>query len=50
MIFKGLGHSPSGTFSDYLDDLVNTGYLARDYTWDLKTKKQSRNSQYRLRR
>lgn len=49
MIFKGLGHSPSGTFSDYLDDLVNTGYLARDYTWDLKTKKQSRISQYRLR-
>lgn len=49
MIFKGLGHSPSGTFSDYLDDLVNTGYLARDYSWNLKTKTQSRTSQYRLR-
>ena len=33
-IFNALGHSPSGTFSDYLDDLVSTGYLARDYTWD----------------
>jgi AAA+ ATPase superfamily predicted ATPase len=49
MIFKGLSQTPSGTFSEYLDDLVKTGYLARDYTWDLKTKKRSRTSQYRLR-
>lgn len=48
-IFGGLGHSPSGTFSDYLEDLVNTGYLSRDYTWDIKTGKQSRISRYRLR-
>ena len=49
MILQGLHHSPSGTFSDYLEDLVNTGYLARDYTWDIKSKKQSKISRYRLR-
>lgn len=49
IIFKELGHSPSGVFSEYLEDLVNTGYLARDYTWDIKTRNQSKISQYRLR-
>lgn len=48
-ILKGLNHTPSGTFSDYLDDLVNTGYIMRDYTWIIKSKKQSKTSQYRLR-
>ena len=30
-------------------NLVNTGYLARDYTWNLKTKKETRQSKFRLR-
>ena len=35
--------------SEYLDDLVETGYLARDYTWQIKTGRQSKLSRYRLR-
>lgn len=47
-IVRDLGHTTSGVFSRYLEDLVSTGYLARDYTWDLKSKKQSKLSRYRL--
>jgi uncharacterized protein len=48
-ILKGIDHTFSGTLSGYLDDLVETGYLARDFTWDLKTAKRSKLSRYRLR-
>ena len=48
VILQALKHTPSGTFSEYLDDLVSTGYLSRDYTWNLKTKKQAKHSRYRL--
>lgn len=49
-ILHQLGHSaPSGAISDYLEELVETGYLARDYTWHLKTGKLSKLSHYRLR-
>ncbi|MBS0654401.1 MAG: ATP-binding protein [Verrucomicrobia bacterium] len=47
-IFKGLGQTPSGTISEYLEELVSTGYLARDYTWNLKTKKATKQSSFRL--
>lgn len=47
-IFKGLGQTPSGTTSEYLEELVSTGYLTRDYTWDIKTKKTSKQSNFRL--
>jgi len=48
-IFQGLGQTPSGTTSEYLEELVSTGYLARDYTWNLKTKKAAKQSRFRLR-
>lgn len=39
----------TGTISSYLKDLVTAGFISRDYTWDIKTKKKSKLSQYRLR-
>lgn len=38
----------SGVISDYLDDLTKIGYIDRDYTWSLKTEKESKLSNYRL--
>ncbi len=38
----------SGMYSEYLEDLVKTGYLARDYTWNLKSGRFSKLSHYRL--
>ncbi len=37
-----------GTVSEYLDDLVETGYVAKDYAWNFNTSKQSRIFRYRL--
>ncbi len=48
MIFKGIEAEKSGVYSEYLDDLVKTGYLSRDYTWSLKSGKFSKLSLYRL--
>ncbi len=45
---KALGYERGGVLSNYLNDLVETGYLARDYTWSLKTGVQSKLSHYRL--
>lgn len=47
-IVHSIGRKRSGTYNDYLDDLVRTGYLSRDYTWSIKTAKQSKLSRYRL--
>lgn len=38
-----------GTISEYLTDLVETGYLARDYTWNIKNIKKSNLCKFRLR-
>jgi AAA+ ATPase superfamily predicted ATPase len=38
----------TGQFSEYLNDLVLGGFIARDYTWDFKTGKISKLSHYRL--
>ena len=43
-----LNYQKSGVLSDYLEDLIETGYIARDYTWHLKTGKLSSLSRYRL--
>lgn len=45
---KGVGLTRTGTFDDYLNDLVLGGFIARDYTWHLHTGKTSKLSQYRL--
>ncbi len=44
-----ISYQKSGVVSEYLEDLVETGYIARDYTWNLKTGKESGLSHYRLR-
>lgn len=38
----------SGDLSDYLNELVISGFIARDYTWSLKTGQISKLSKYRL--
>lgn len=48
-IIKELGYSnTSGVISKYLNDLVETGYLARDYTWHLESGQEAKLSHYRL--
>lgn len=38
-----------GTVSDYLEDLVETGYITKDHTWNLKSNKKSNLCKFRLR-
>lgn len=47
-ICKSLGIKKGGTVSDYLDDLVKTGYVSRDFTWNIKSGNPSKMSHYRL--
>lgn len=47
-IAKNLGMKKGGTVSDYVEDLVETGYLSRDYTWNIKSGKLSKLCVYRL--
>ena len=37
-----------GTVSEYLEDLVETGYISRDHTWHIKSGRESRLSYFRL--
>lgn len=43
-----LNYKKSGKLSNYLHDLIESGFIHRDYTWDLKTRKEARLSNYRL--
>ncbi len=43
-----LGVSRSGLMSEYLDDLVTSGFVSRDYTWLVPKRKTSRLSHFRL--
>ncbi len=47
-IFKSLDVPKSGVYSENLNNLVLTGYISRDYTWNIKSGKYSKLSQYRL--
>lgn len=38
----------SGRLSEYLDDLLKSGFISRDYSWHLRTGQESRLSHYRL--
>lgn len=38
----------TGLFSDYLEELVLSGFIKRDYTWHVKTGLDSKLSKYRL--
>ena len=45
---KVLKFPKSGTLSEYLDDLIASGFVTRDYTWCVKSGKSSKLSFYRL--
>lgn len=47
-ILQSIKLDKSGVYSEYLDELVKTGYLARDFTWSIKSGKISKLSRYRL--
>jgi AAA+ ATPase superfamily predicted ATPase len=47
-VLEEIGAEKSGVYSEYLDELIKTGYVTRDYTWNLKSGKFSRLSHYRL--
>ncbi len=47
-IYQELNYPKSGVLSSYLDDLINAGFITRDFTWLLKTGKSSRLSHFRL--
>jgi uncharacterized protein len=47
-IYRALRSTKSGKISDYAEDLVQTGLLARDHTWNLKTGGESKLSRLRL--
>lgn len=48
-ICKTTGLEKGGTVSQYLDDLVETGYIAKDHTWNIKSEKESNLCRFRLR-
>lgn len=47
-ICRTLGVTKSGLLSSYLDNLIKSGFIKRDYTWHLKTGRESKLSHYRL--
>ncbi len=47
-ISRSLNYSNSGALSEYLDALVKTGFITRDYTWLPRTGRISRLSHFRL--
>jgi AAA+ ATPase superfamily predicted ATPase len=47
-LYAALGVGKSGTISEYSSDLVQAGFLSRDYTWDLKTGDEGKLSKLRL--
>lgn len=47
-VYHILGVRPSGSYSEYMEDLIQAGFVSRDYTWDLKTAKESSLSRFRI--
>ena len=47
-IRKALNLEKGGVLSEYLDELLASGFIRRDYTWHIKTGKASSLSQYRI--
>jgi len=48
MLCEKLGQALSGQMTQYFQDLVQAGFLERDYTWAIKTGTLGRLSRYRL--
>lgn len=47
-IIKALNYHSSGSLSEYLKDLLVSGFIKREFTWSLRTGKESELSRYRL--
>ncbi|MGD9153068.1 MAG: ATP-binding protein [Gammaproteobacteria bacterium] len=47
-ICQKLGIKAGGDISEYLNDLVCAGFITRDYTWNIKSGKLAKFSQFRL--
>lgn len=47
-IYEALKVEKGGAISTYLDDLSTAGFISHDYTWHLKSGKESKLSHYRL--
>lgn len=47
-IYKKLQIEKSGVISEYLDNLVKSAFIRRDFTWQLKSGNTSKFSQYRI--
>ncbi len=47
-ILNSLDRTKGGDISEYLDDLCESGFISRDYTWNLKNGQVSKLSKFRL--
>lgn len=47
-LLASLNRTPGGKISEYLKNLITSGFVTQDYTWHLKSKKLSKLSRYRL--
>ncbi len=47
-IADGIHYSSSGLLSDYLDELIESGYVTRSFSWELLTGREKKISLYRL--
>lgn len=47
-ILNALNKKSGGIITNYIDELESSGFIARDFTWGLKTGKISKLSQYRI--
>jgi len=47
-ICKSIGLKTGGDISEYLEDLIKSGFISRDFTWNIKTTSTSNLSHYRL--
>ena len=47
-VFDSLQIERSGVYSEYLNDLIQAGFVERNYSWHIKTEKKTQLSQYRI--
>lgn len=47
-ISQALNYPKSGALSSYLEDLIQSGFITRDYTWNIKQGNPSKLSHFRL--
>lgn len=47
-VVKGINYTSGGILSDYLDELIEAGYISRSFSWEFKTGKERKISLYRL--